>query len=228
MLNVCKCVTGFHCVSVCLCKCGLQSGIVTFTLPDPVATAGGLADDYVITVTERKKSVMFFGCVFFLISFGSPHVRCTPMGRTCGEPNEIELTAIRVILNGSCEQVTASTVVRTHSCPDNEYLQHGVQDPAGTAVEVDNTCVACAAGEYSRGRNADTACEAYVALYVAAPYCNNKSGVCVCARALGRHSVRKNPCFVGLTTAARGRGSSGRAYLQRQGTHSSALCCIDV
>ena len=24
------------------------------------------------------------------ISVGSPHVRCTPMGRTCGEPNEIK------------------------------------------------------------------------------------------------------------------------------------------
>ena len=24
------------------------------------------------------------------ISFGSPHVRCTPMGRTCGEPGEIK------------------------------------------------------------------------------------------------------------------------------------------
>ena len=36
---------------------------------------------------------MFFGWVLFLISSGSPHVRCTPMGRTCGEPNEIELPA---------------------------------------------------------------------------------------------------------------------------------------
>ena len=42
---------------------------------------------------------MFFGWVFFLISLGSPHVR--PMGRTCGEPNEIELTPIGVKLNGS-------------------------------------------------------------------------------------------------------------------------------
>ena len=38
--------------------------------------------------------------VFFLISLGSPHVRCTPMGRTCGEPNEIGLAPIRVNLNG--------------------------------------------------------------------------------------------------------------------------------
>ena len=27
-----------------------------------------------------------------MIPLGSPHVRCTPMGHTCGEPNEIELT----------------------------------------------------------------------------------------------------------------------------------------
>ncbi len=36
-----------------------------------------------------------------MISSGSPHVRCTPMGRTCGEPDEIELTAMGVKLNGS-------------------------------------------------------------------------------------------------------------------------------
>ena len=30
-----------------------------------------------------------------------PHVRCTPVGRACGEPDEIELTAIGVKLNGS-------------------------------------------------------------------------------------------------------------------------------
>ena len=42
---------------------------------------------------------MFFGWVFFLISLGSPHVR--PTGCTCGEPDEIELAAIGVELNGS-------------------------------------------------------------------------------------------------------------------------------
>ena len=38
------------------------------------------------------RAVIFFEWVFFLISLGgqAPHVR--PMGRTCGEPNEIELT----------------------------------------------------------------------------------------------------------------------------------------
>ena len=34
-----------------------------------------------------------------MISLGAPHVR--PMGHTCGEPNEIELTPIGVELNGS-------------------------------------------------------------------------------------------------------------------------------
>jgi len=50
---------------------------------------------------SRKKAGIFFGWVFFLISSGSPHVRCTPMGRTCGEPDEIELTPMGVKLNGS-------------------------------------------------------------------------------------------------------------------------------
>ena len=37
---------------------------------------------------------MFFGWVFFLISSGgqAPHVLRAHMGRTCGEPDEIELT----------------------------------------------------------------------------------------------------------------------------------------
>ena len=35
-----------------------------------------------------------------MISSGSPHVRCTPMGRTCGGPDEIELTPMGVVLNG--------------------------------------------------------------------------------------------------------------------------------
>ena len=49
-----------------------------------------------------KRAVIFFGWVFFLISPGSPHVR--PMGRTCGEPDEIELAAMGVELNGSCRE----------------------------------------------------------------------------------------------------------------------------
>ena len=52
---------------------------------------------------ERKRAVKCFGWVFVLISSGSPHVLRAHMGvhRTCGEPNEIELTAIGVALNGS-------------------------------------------------------------------------------------------------------------------------------
>ena len=35
-----------------------------------------------------------------MVSSGSPHVRCTPMGRTRGEPDEIELAAMGVELYG--------------------------------------------------------------------------------------------------------------------------------
>ena len=52
-----------------------------------------------VRACARKRAVIYFGWVFFLISLGSPHVR--PMGRTRGEPNEIELTPIGVRLNGS-------------------------------------------------------------------------------------------------------------------------------
>ena len=50
---------------------------------------------------SRKRAVIFFGWVFFLISSGSPHVRPMGVHRTCGEPDEIELTAMGVELNGS-------------------------------------------------------------------------------------------------------------------------------
>ena len=52
-------------------------------------------------ITEKSGNIFPGGCLYFLISPGSPHVRCTPMGRTCGEPDEIELTAIGVDLHGS-------------------------------------------------------------------------------------------------------------------------------
>ena len=61
---------------------------------------------------KRAVTLTFFGWVFFLRKLGgqAPHVRCTPMGRTCGEPNEIELTAIVVKLNGSrCRPATGTT-----------------------------------------------------------------------------------------------------------------------
>ena len=54
-------------------------------------------------ITKKSGNIfyilIFFGWVFFLNSSGSPHVR--PMGSTCGEPTEIELTPIGVKLDGS-------------------------------------------------------------------------------------------------------------------------------
>ena len=58
-------------------------------------------------VRSRKRAVKFFGWVFFLISSGSPHVRPMGVHRTRGEPDEIELTAMGVKLNGSrCRPLT--------------------------------------------------------------------------------------------------------------------------
>ena len=54
-------------------------------------------------VPARKRAVIYFGWVFFLISSGSPHVR--PMGRTCGEPDEIGLTPH----GGEIERLTTRT-----------------------------------------------------------------------------------------------------------------------
>ena len=45
------------------------------------------------TLGPAKRAVMFFGWVFFLVSFGGQalHVLRAHRGRTCGEPNENEL-----------------------------------------------------------------------------------------------------------------------------------------
>ena len=51
-------------------------------------------------VPTEKSGCSIFGVGIFLDSLGAPHVRCTPVGRTCGEPNEIKLTPIWVELNG--------------------------------------------------------------------------------------------------------------------------------
>ena len=53
---------------------------------------------------------MFFAWVFFLISFGgqAPHVLRAHMGRTCGEPNKIELT-IRVLTGSLCRYLSGLT-----------------------------------------------------------------------------------------------------------------------
>ena len=59
----------------------------------------------------RNRAGIIFGWVFFLISFGSPHVR--PMGRTCGEQSEIELTSIGVKSDGSWRVPGLTTLART-------------------------------------------------------------------------------------------------------------------
>ena len=55
------------------------------------ALEGGLAE---YLPCSRKRAVIFFGWVLFLISLGSPHVRPMGVHCTCGEPSEIELTPI--------------------------------------------------------------------------------------------------------------------------------------
>ena len=51
-----------------------------------------------------------------MISSGSPHVRT--MGRTCGEPDEIELAAMGVKLNGSrCRTTTRGAASRQRCTP---------------------------------------------------------------------------------------------------------------
>ena len=63
--------------------------------------------DFVLSAKER--GLMFFGWVFFLVSFVSPHVLRARMWafHTCGEPNEIEWTAAyrscyRILLHQGC------------------------------------------------------------------------------------------------------------------------------
>ena len=46
-----------------------------------------------------KEAATFFGWVFLSISLDPPHVH--PVGRTCGEPTEIELTPVGVELSGT-------------------------------------------------------------------------------------------------------------------------------
>ena len=46
--------------------------------------------------SKKKRAVMFFGWVVFLISVRgqAPHVLRAHTGHTCGEPDEIEMTAV--------------------------------------------------------------------------------------------------------------------------------------
>ena len=90
---------GFRLPPLVLLAC---SALVSSCTPSPLAPHV-TTDTAPSNPCSRQRTVMFSGWVYFLISSGSPHVRCTPMGvrRTCGEPDEIELTAMGVKLNGS-------------------------------------------------------------------------------------------------------------------------------
>ena len=74
---------------------------VSSNVPDP--SHRPLVISFHMWPCSRKRAVVYFGWVFFLISSGgqAPHVQCTPMGAlsTCGEPDEIELTPMGVKLN---------------------------------------------------------------------------------------------------------------------------------
>ena len=72
-----------------------------------------LAYDAPAEYAIQKRAVIFYGWGFFLISSGSPHVR--PMGRTCGEPDEIELTPMGVKLNGSGTRSSGSRPRRSRT-----------------------------------------------------------------------------------------------------------------
>jgi len=69
------------------------------------AGAEAVASNTMTLSCSQRRAVIRFGWVFFLISLGgqAPHVLRAQMGvhRTCGEPNEIELTPMGVKLNGS-------------------------------------------------------------------------------------------------------------------------------
>ena len=58
-----------------------------------------------------------------LISLGSPHVRCTPMGRPCGEPNGIELTPI-----GGIERHAGGARLPFAFCNDSVPLEARLDD----------------------------------------------------------------------------------------------------
>ena len=58
-----------------------------------------------------------------MISSSSPHVR--PMGRTCGEPDEIELTAMGVKLNGLRCRDEGQGWVRRGGGVERELLRPG-------------------------------------------------------------------------------------------------------
>ena len=74
---------------------------------------------------KRSGNVFGWGFYFLLISLGSPHVR--PMGHTCGEPNEIELTASHGLL------LPPLSRPENANCKDGKVylIGHGASDPLG-------------------------------------------------------------------------------------------------
>ena len=73
----------------------------------------------------KKSAVTFFGWVFFFISSGSPHVRCTPMpmGRTCEKPDEIVLTPMGVNCTARQVLIWVSNKERTDYQDTDEGLR---------------------------------------------------------------------------------------------------------
>ena len=53
-----------------------------------------------VLIAAMEWAAQNIGWVFFVISLARPHVRCTPMGRTCRRADGIELTPMRLELNG--------------------------------------------------------------------------------------------------------------------------------
>ena len=83
-----------------------------------------------------------------MISLGSPHVR--PMGHTCGEPNEIELTAAHRLFYRSFSGRASYVVVtiRLHvvqadmgRSPTDLLRDHGIRTAKAAATYVPNPAV---------------------------------------------------------------------------------------
>ena len=53
------------------------------------------------------------------ISSGSPHVRCTPMGRTCGEPDEIKKNTHPKFFTALFRERTPPAQGRSRLCGDS-------------------------------------------------------------------------------------------------------------
>ena len=117
---------------------GIMPNVVMPPTSMPPWTAAAMVDAPAIfesggtTACSRQRAVKCFGWVFFLISSGSPHVH--PMGRTCGEPDEIELTAMGVKLNGSRRVPWHGNVVPAHVHVHPGEEQEPREEPARARV----------------------------------------------------------------------------------------------